>query len=254
VESKPSSPRPRERSRRLGRNRRRLENTSTISRSRGRFLLSLPSFRVSPRLLLLSFTDFTISLWFLNRSDLFNKAYSHISDRIDQVYKDLTKGNASPMGGVAYLSLEDSEVSIEVSLVDAAVDLTNSSSSRLVLVFLSAHKPGTLPRRNQVPRDAADEEIPRYGSTFGRRANGCCFGSSVRYSQVRCFHFSQLRRDGTRVDFEADSFFFFPPSSPASNPLPSSFSTKWTPLSTTPTSRGSLDTSGNTARRLFSSL
>lgn len=43
------------------------------------------------------------------RSDLFNKAYSHISDRIDQVYKDLTKGNASPMGGVAYLSLEDSE-------------------------------------------------------------------------------------------------------------------------------------------------
>jgi structural maintenance of chromosome 1 len=41
---------------------------------------------------------------------LFNKAYSHISERIDQVYKDLTKGKASPMGGVAYLSLEDSEV------------------------------------------------------------------------------------------------------------------------------------------------
>ncbi|TFK73385.1 condensin complex subunit SMC1 [Pluteus cervinus] len=43
------------------------------------------------------------------RCDLFNKAYSHIADRIDQVYKDLTKGKASPMGGVAYLSLEDSE-------------------------------------------------------------------------------------------------------------------------------------------------
>ncbi|KAG6813644.1 hypothetical protein H0H92_008881 [Tricholoma furcatifolium] len=37
------------------------------------------------------------------------RAYNHISDRIDQVYKDLTKGKASPMGGVAYLSLEDSE-------------------------------------------------------------------------------------------------------------------------------------------------
>jgi structural maintenance of chromosome 1 len=48
------------------------------------------------------------------RCELFNKAYNHISDRIDQVYKDLTKGKASPMGGVAYLSLEDSEVSLTV--------------------------------------------------------------------------------------------------------------------------------------------
>ncbi|KAF9233408.1 hypothetical protein BU15DRAFT_90371 [Melanogaster broomeanus] len=43
------------------------------------------------------------------RCELFNKAYVHISDRIDEVYKDLTKGKAAPMGGVAYLSLEDSE-------------------------------------------------------------------------------------------------------------------------------------------------
>ncbi|GJE85341.1 chromosome segregation protein SMC [Phanerochaete sordida] len=43
------------------------------------------------------------------RCDMFNKAYNHISERIDQVYKDLTKGKAAPMGGVAYLSLEDSE-------------------------------------------------------------------------------------------------------------------------------------------------
>lgn len=45
------------------------------------------------------------------RCDIFNKAYAHISEKIDSVYKDLTKGKASPMGGVAYLSLEDSEVS-----------------------------------------------------------------------------------------------------------------------------------------------
>jgi len=43
------------------------------------------------------------------RCDLFNKAFTHISERIDQIYKDLTKGKASPLGGVAYLSLEDSE-------------------------------------------------------------------------------------------------------------------------------------------------
>ncbi|KAG8915652.1 Structural maintenance of chromosomes protein 1 [Tulasnella sp. 408] len=40
----------------------------------------------------------------------FNKAFTHISERMDKVYKDLTKGKHSPMGGIAYLSLEDSEV------------------------------------------------------------------------------------------------------------------------------------------------
>ncbi|KAF9234209.1 hypothetical protein BU15DRAFT_79294 [Melanogaster broomeanus] len=45
------------------------------------------------------------------RCELFNKAYVHISDRIDEVYKDLATGKAAPMGGVAYLSLEDSEAS-----------------------------------------------------------------------------------------------------------------------------------------------
>jgi structural maintenance of chromosome 1 len=43
------------------------------------------------------------------RCALFNKAYDHISERIDSVYKDLTKGKAAPMGGVAYLSLEDND-------------------------------------------------------------------------------------------------------------------------------------------------
>lgn len=50
------------------------------------------------------------------RCDLFNKAFKHIEDRIDEVYKDLTKGTASPQGGVAYLSLEEPEVSHDVTL------------------------------------------------------------------------------------------------------------------------------------------
>lgn len=58
------------------------------------------------------FAQYTYS-W-TSSCELFNKAYNHISDHIDQVYKDLTKGKAAPMGGVAYLSLEDSEVWIEV--------------------------------------------------------------------------------------------------------------------------------------------
>jgi structural maintenance of chromosome 1 len=43
------------------------------------------------------------------RCDLFNKAFNHISDKIDSVYKDLTKNATFQQGGTAYLSLEDSE-------------------------------------------------------------------------------------------------------------------------------------------------
>ena len=43
------------------------------------------------------------------RTELFTVAYEHISNSIDKVYKDLTKGKLAPMGGTAYLSLEDTE-------------------------------------------------------------------------------------------------------------------------------------------------
>jgi len=53
-------------------------------------------------------------------TELFNKAYNHISERIDEVYKDLTKGKAAPMGGVAYLSLEDNEVRWRIQMSKSA--------------------------------------------------------------------------------------------------------------------------------------
>eukprot|EP01135_Chromosphaera_perkinsii_P000901 Nk52_evm64s152 gene=Nk52_evmTU64s152 len=43
------------------------------------------------------------------RYELFNAAFTHISARIDQVYKELTKNPLQPLGGTAYLSLENSE-------------------------------------------------------------------------------------------------------------------------------------------------
>lgn len=84
------------------------------------------------------------------RCDLFNKAYNHIADRIDQVYKDLTKGKAAPMGGVAYLSLEDTEVRIDFS--------------GALLCVPSRHRIGTLQWWYQIPRYATHETFPRYGT------------------------------------------------------------------------------------------
>jgi hypothetical protein len=88
---------------------------------------------------------------FPRRTELFNKAYNHISERIDQVYKDLTKGKAAPMGGVAYLSLEDNEV-------------------WTCLVFVSLIIPfpflGAICRRYQVPCHAPHETIPGHGAAF----------------------------------------------------------------------------------------
>ncbi|KAG9512682.1 cohesin complex subunit Psm1, partial [Aureobasidium melanogenum] len=43
------------------------------------------------------------------RSELFNKAYEHISGQIDQVYKELTRTASFPLGGQAYLDLEDTD-------------------------------------------------------------------------------------------------------------------------------------------------
>jgi hypothetical protein len=80
-----------------------------------------------------------------DRCELFNKAYNHISERIDQVYKDLTKGKAAPMGGVAYLSLEDSEVSLQPFILIATV------LKRLV---------GTLCCWDQVSCHAPNETVP----------------------------------------------------------------------------------------------
>ena len=43
------------------------------------------------------------------RFELFNKAFTHISEQIGQVYKDLTKSADLPLGGQAYLDMEDSD-------------------------------------------------------------------------------------------------------------------------------------------------
>ena len=39
----------------------------------------------------------------------FYRAYSHISEQIDKIYKELTLSKTFPLGGTAYLSLEDSD-------------------------------------------------------------------------------------------------------------------------------------------------
>jgi len=43
------------------------------------------------------------------RFDLFNKAFTHISEQIQTVYKDLTRSATFPLGGQAYLDIEDSD-------------------------------------------------------------------------------------------------------------------------------------------------
>lgn len=43
------------------------------------------------------------------RFELFNKAFAHISDQISHVYKDLTRSANFPLGGQAYLDIEDTD-------------------------------------------------------------------------------------------------------------------------------------------------
>ncbi|CAG7921725.1 unnamed protein product [Penicillium olsonii] len=43
------------------------------------------------------------------RSDLFNKAFTHISEHIGPIYRELTRSANYPLGGQAYLDIEDSD-------------------------------------------------------------------------------------------------------------------------------------------------
>ncbi|KAG0154353.1 hypothetical protein PDIDSM_1733 [Penicillium digitatum] len=43
------------------------------------------------------------------RSDLFNKAFTHISEQIGPIYRELTRSANYPLGGQAYLDIEDSD-------------------------------------------------------------------------------------------------------------------------------------------------
>ncbi|KAJ5884871.1 Structural maintenance of chromosomes protein [Penicillium taxi] len=43
------------------------------------------------------------------RSDIFNKAFSHISEQIGPIYRELTRSANYPLGGQAYLDIEDSD-------------------------------------------------------------------------------------------------------------------------------------------------
>ena len=95
------------------------------------------------------------------RTDLFMKAYNHIAERIDGVYKELTKTKAAPMGGVAYLTLEDSDV--------RSMDMLTT---------------GTFSDRNPLPCDAPYETFPRHGSTFRRRKNYGSIGFAIRHPYV----------------------------------------------------------------------
>jgi len=43
------------------------------------------------------------------RYELFMKAFDHISKGIDRIYKQLTKSHTHPLGGTAYLNLENED-------------------------------------------------------------------------------------------------------------------------------------------------
>ena len=111
-------------------------------------------------------------IFHVSRCDLFHKAYNHISERIDQVYKDLTKGKMAPTGGVAYLTLEDSEV----CLCSAKVSQHELSS------FV-----GTIYGWYQVPRHASHEALPRHGTTVRWGKDNSGTRAVVRYSQACVF-------------------------------------------------------------------
>ena len=47
------------------------------------------------------------------RHDAFMACFQHVSHELQNIYRDLTKSSKHPLGGNAYLSLDDTEVCME---------------------------------------------------------------------------------------------------------------------------------------------
>ena len=86
------------------------------------------------------------------RFELFSKAFSHISEQIGPIYKDLTRDASLPMGGQAY----------EIPGSSRYIDLIANNRQ------ISGHgrRRRTLSRRYQISRHATLKAIPRHGASF----------------------------------------------------------------------------------------
>jgi len=59
--------------------------------------------------LIYSIIVFSAHFKLLCRYELFMEAFNHIASNIDKIYKQLTKSNTHPLGGTAYLNLENED-------------------------------------------------------------------------------------------------------------------------------------------------
>ena len=98
---------------------------------------------------------------------MFNKAFEHMSEHIDGVYKNLTKSKAFPDGGLAFLSLEDAEVGCASRFRSAALD-----------------RVGTVLEWGPLQCDAAGEAIRRDGTAIRRREDHGRSCLAIRSPQV----------------------------------------------------------------------
>lgn len=96
------------------------------------------------------------------------------------------------MGGVAYLSLEDSEV---------------CPFLHWRVHELSANCTGTIYSRHKIPRHAAHEALPRHGTAVRRRKNCGRISSVVCYSQVSPIPFSTMMPMLTGISYQPAPFF-----------------------------------------------
>lgn len=102
---------------------------------------------------------------------MFNKAYEHMSGCIDKIYKDLTKAKNMPTGGVAFLSLEDAEVS-------------DPSSAHMSAPDADGRDAGTVSQRCTLQRHASEQAVRGDGATLRRRKDDGGAGAALRHSQV----------------------------------------------------------------------
>jgi structural maintenance of chromosome 1 len=102
------------------------------------------------------------------RHDAFMACFNHVSHELAAIYRDLTKSSKHPLGGNAYLSLDDTE---EPYLGGIKYVLIPTSVPKSTEIERACEVSALLSVPYQVQCHAAHEALPGHGAALGRREN-----------------------------------------------------------------------------------
>lgn len=153
------------------------------------------------------------------RTSLFNEAFNHIDEALKTIYTDMTKSSKHPLGGNAYLSLDDTEEPYKGGLKFNAMppmkrfrDMEQLSGGEktvaaLALLFaIHSFRPAPFFVMDEVDAALDNGTCPKVKVTLAFSIYTVCLTSTLSFQQSTCARFATTLVDAVRLTFSALSF------------------------------------------------